>query len=175
MSPPKFEGLETIILKRVEGQKVHLLPTWRPCLAVEYEASVSPEIFGSVANFAPNKALELIAWGKLTFDERVVPRHGVIRSLKTLPDASTASDVLVESESQFPRVLVNIRQFLDCTRSVIGNQAELDLHGLLPEQETPGFHLQTLIIYKLGINENYCECEFTLILLIRIVPRTKFL
>ena len=39
---------------------------------VEYEGSFPPNLEGHVTNFAPHKALQLIAWGKLTFDERFV-------------------------------------------------------------------------------------------------------
>ena len=36
---------------------------------------------GYVTKFAPHKILKLIAWGKLTFDKRVV-LHRVVRQLK---------------------------------------------------------------------------------------------
>jgi len=46
----------------------------------------SQKLEGSVTEFAPHRALKLIGWGKLTFDERVVVRCLVgMRDLLELP------------------------------------------------------------------------------------------
>ena len=39
---------------------------------VAFEDFLAREFEGHVTKFAPHKALKLIAWGKMTFDERVV-------------------------------------------------------------------------------------------------------
>ena len=47
--------------------------------------SLPSNLQGDVTKFAPHKALKLIAWGQLTFDERVVVRRVALEALEALP------------------------------------------------------------------------------------------
>jgi len=71
MGPPQGK----LTLRRAHpGPSPHNCPGLRSCLSARWSTRIwlARNFDCNVTTFAPHKALELIVWGRLTFDERVV-------------------------------------------------------------------------------------------------------